>query len=250
MHYYIITGTSKGLGEAIARSLLEDDHYLFCISRQKNNQLIGAAYSKDVELNYYIQDLQDHNGLQYTFKEIVNKIDMNQAKSITLINNAAMIHPIKRVESCTYTEIDQHLAVNLGAPMMLSSMFIDFTKKADVRKRIINITSGAANKPFYGWSNYCSGKAALDMFTKCVAEEQKNTVNPVHILGFSPGIMDTTMQQQIRNVEEENFIRVEEFKNFKEQELLRTPEFVAKQLILLMQQDITSGSVVDIKELV
>lgn len=250
MHYYIITGTSKGLGEAIARNLLEDDHHLFCISRKKNNQLIEKAYSKDVELNYYIQDLQDHNGLQYTFKEILNKIDVNKAKSITLINNAAMIHPIKRIEGCTFKEIDEHLAVNIGAPMMLTSMFINYTKKVDVIKRIINITSGAANKPFYGWSSYCSGKAALDMFTKCVAEEQKNLVNPVHILGFSPGIMDTTMQQQIRNVDEENFIRVEEFKNFKEQDQLRTPEFVAKQLIVLMQQDVVSGSIIDIKELV
>lgn len=47
MNYYIVTGTSRGLGEALAYKLLDDNNHLICISRKKNMSLIAEAEKKD-----------------------------------------------------------------------------------------------------------------------------------------------------------------------------------------------------------
>lgn len=52
MKYFIITGTSRGLGEALAYALLETGNQLFCISRTRNESLINAANERHVPLEY------------------------------------------------------------------------------------------------------------------------------------------------------------------------------------------------------
>ena len=53
MKYFIITGTSRGVGESMAEQLVSPDHYLFCISRERNESLA----SKSSNITYYEFDL-------------------------------------------------------------------------------------------------------------------------------------------------------------------------------------------------
>ncbi len=62
MNYIIITGASKGLGEALTQKLMNKDNHLICISRTKNNTLIEEAAKNDVKLDYIEYDLNDTNG--------------------------------------------------------------------------------------------------------------------------------------------------------------------------------------------
>ncbi|MCY9668677.1 SDR family NAD(P)-dependent oxidoreductase [Paenibacillus alginolyticus] len=55
MKYFIITGTSRGLGEELARRLLSPEHHLLCISRNRNVALMAESE----QIDYFGFDLND-----------------------------------------------------------------------------------------------------------------------------------------------------------------------------------------------
>lgn len=116
---------------------------------------------------------------------------------------------------------------------------------------IVNISSGAANNPMYGWNTYCSTKAGLDMFTKSVGLEQKEASHPTTILAFSPGVMDTDMQGVIRASDKEDFSAVNKFQHYYQSGELRSPGFVAEKMLdLILTKDVDNGRIYDIKEFI
>ena len=250
MNYYIITGASRGLGKAIAENLISKDNHLFCISRRINEDIVTEAGLKDCRIDYFEYDFNFLEELDMLAETIFERINFNKANSICLINNAGTVKPIMPVGKFPSFEIISNMNVNLIAPMILVSEFIKRTEEAGCARKIVNISSGAANKPYYGWGSYCSSKAAMDMFTGCVGVEQKDSNNPVKIISFNPGIMDTDMQNDIRQASVEDFEQVERFIKFKEKGELKSPDFVAKILLELIHNNETkTGMLYDINEL-
>ena len=251
MNYYIITGTSKGLGESIAKKLISSDNYLFCISRTRNGELTCEAERNNCPIEYLEYDLELLEGIDHIIEKIFKNIKPSEANSICLINNAGVLDPIKPIGKCKSSDITSNMKINAIAPMVLSSQFISQTEKFECKRVIVNISSGAGKHPYFGWGCYCSSKAAIDMFTKCVGVEQVNKKNPVKIISFSPGIIDTGMQNQIRQSRVEDFTQVEKFKKFKEDRVLKEPDFVAEKVIKLIEKkEVDSGTLLDIEKLV
>jgi benzil reductase ((S)-benzoin forming) len=251
MNYFIITGTSRGLGEAITKTFMKKGNRLFCISRKKNNDLIALAEQEGVILDYLTFDLSEPSECEPLMEQVFSNINVKEAASIYLINNAAMIEPIKPSGKADNAVITKHIQLNLIAPMILTNEFIKRTKVSSAEKVVVNISSGAANRSVFGWNAYCSSKAGLDMFTKTVGLEQENEDHPVKVISFSPGIMDTNMQKEIRSSEKNDFADVEQFQGYHEKGMLRSPEFVAGVLHdLLFNKGIENGKVYDIKQLI
>lgn len=249
MNYYIITGTSRGLGEAIAEKLLIQGNYIFCISRNRNERLIQLAKDNQIPLEYISFDLARVNDIEGMMKDILTKITKSDAESIVLVNNAGIVTPIKPIELCSSEEIIRNTQINLTAPMILSSLFISYTMDIACDKQIINISSGAGKKPYYGWSNYCSSKAGLDLFTKCVAVEQSAKEYPVRILSVSPGVIDTEMQQEIRMTPKENFQSLDRFLALKEEGNLQSPETTADYILgVVANRNIPNGELLDFRD--
>lgn len=250
MNYYIITGASRGLGKAIAENLISKDNHLFCISRRRDEDFIDRAAINDCRAEFFEFDFNFLEELDMLAETIFERINFKKAESICLINNAGVVKPIKPVGKFPSFEIISNMNVNMIAPMVLTSEFIKRTEEYSCEKKVINISSGAAKKPYYGWGCYCSAKAAMDMFTGCVGAEQKNIANPVKIISFIPGIIDTDMQGDIRQTSAEDFEQVERFIKFKENGDLKSPDFVAKKLLsLIHNSDTQSGMIYDINEL-
>ncbi len=251
MKYFIVTGTSRGLGKAITEQLIAKDHTIFCISRKQNNELKNLASSQGIPLYYFSCDLQKVEEVERVMEKIFTTIDFSSAEGIYLINNAGVIQPIKPIGKATSNEIATNVQVNLIAPMILSTYFIQYTSNINTVKMIINISSGAANRPSVGWATYCSSKSGLDMFTKAVSIEQENVANPAVVISFSPGIMDTDMQADIRQSDKDDFAELEKFVEFEQQGLLRSTETVAKILLNLVFNGLpVNGKIYDIKEMI
>ncbi len=251
MRYFIITGTSRGLGKAIAKALIQKGHHVFCISRTVNNELKDYAKVHEGKFDYLPYNLSNLQGLRNLMFNIFSSIDLKHAESISLINNAGILSPIKPLEECRDSEILSNLHVNLAAPLILTSEFISRTKEFVGEKTVINISSGAGSKPHYGWSNYCASKAGVNLFTQSVGIEQEERKHPVKILALAPAIMDTTMQEEIRGTDKKNFIEVEKFKDYKTQGKLLTPEQVAEVVRnLLLEGKFENGDVVDVRDLI
>jgi len=247
MSHYIITGTSRGIGEAIANKLLQSENTLFCASRNMNEQLVERAVSIGTKIFYFNTDLSDPNALNEFANQIWTRIIPENVKRIALINNAGMISPIGPVESNDPEMITRHVHLNLLAPMLLTSAFLRHTAEWNIPKTILNISSGAASSPYFGWSAYCSSKAAVDMFTRTTGLEQSFAVHPTKIISIAPGIVETAMQSEIRGANQRDFRDYEKFVKLHEEGKLSAPEYVAEILVKTLFDDaIAQGSVTDI----
>ncbi len=249
MKYFIITGASKGLGEGLALELLREDHHLLCISRSESEQLRKLAAAKNVSLDFFLYDLANTQGIPALVEDIFKKIDSTQTEGIYLVNNAGLVSPVDRAENCPPEEAEKHLRVNLIAPMLLTSSFIKHVRDWHTEKRVLHISSGAAQNPYYGWSCYCTGKAGLDMFGQCVSEEQKEEKYPVKTMSVAPGIIDTGMQTTIRGSSERAFIHRDKFVSLKETGQLVPPAVAGKKLAgILLSENFKDGAITDIRD--
>lgn len=248
MNYYIITGASKGLGEAIVKELIGKNNTIYYLSRSQNVKLEELAASQQMELIFEECDLSNIEQAQTVFTKILGSIDMQHANNITLINNAGMVNPIKNVGTIEKEEMISNVHLNLLTPMLLSEIFIKHMKNIPVQAVIANITSGAANRPISGWSAYCSTKAGLNMFTNTIGVEQVEGQGNVVAIGFSPGIMDTDMQETIRSANQDDFSSIDQFKEFHEKGMLRSPSFVAQIFVKLLSSPIDNGRIYDVKQ--
>ncbi|MGG3642578.1 (S)-benzoin forming benzil reductase [Bacillus gobiensis] len=241
MKLAIVTGSTKGLGRAITERLFNQGVYVNTISRSKET-------IQHERLTSYQGDLSDSEEMIRLMQEITEKLPLSHYTSVTLFNNAGTVTPIKRVGEAEAGEVIKHYSLNLIAPVVLSQAFVKWTSNFKGKKTIVNISSGAAYKPSKGWSAYCSSKAGLDMFTKVFGLEQEDHENQVKVISFSPGIMNTEMQGQIRSSKVEDFQQVQRFKDFHEKGQLRSPDFVAGKLMLLLETEMENGRIYDIKD--
>jgi benzil reductase ((S)-benzoin forming) len=246
---YIITGVSKGLGESLALQVMKPDHLLICLSRRKNQKFIDQAEKAGCELAYFTCDLNDQNALLDVAGRILKETPISRSQRLVLINNAGVVEPIKKIGKAKAEDLAQNIQVNLIAPIILMNWFIQAFSDHAVPKQVVNVSSGAGTNPYHGWAAYCSSKAGLDMFTRTVAIEQEQEPHPTKVMAFSPGVMDTEMQGQIRASDEGNFSKVNQFRDYKEKGLLRTPELVAGRLLDLLDKGFENGRIYGIQEL-
>jgi benzil reductase ((S)-benzoin forming) len=249
MKCFIVTGTSRGLGEAIIKKILDPNKILFCISRKKNESLIHAANDRKVRLEYIPYDLNNLADIDTVMEGIFQKITGIACDGYYLVNNASILAPIKPIERCSQQEIVENFQVNTLAPILLTASFIRMTQTFNADKRVVNISSKAAKKPCDGWSCYAGSKAAIEMFSQCAALEQEECQYPVKVIAFNPGMMDTNFQKEIRATTKEDFGQVNRFIEAKESGKLQTADYVAEKIItLLFDEAIVHGGAIDIKD--
>lgn len=242
MNIVIITGGSKGIGLALAKKYVSENYKVYTLSRSIIDQ------GKITQISVDLSNIKEtHN----TFKMLFDDLKGLEISSITLINNAGRLGIISNLENIATEDIAKTIQLNTTTPLILSSLFIELTQKLHCKKQVINISSGAATKPYEGWSIYCTSKAAIDMMTRAIAAEQSNLVNGVKCLSIYPGVVDTNMQTQIRNTKESNFKNLQRFIDLKENNLLYSPEFVAESIFKIETENyLDNGAIFDIRNLV
>lgn len=163
MHTAIITGTTRGLGHALADAFTTG----------------GWAV---VPLNRPEFDLQNFDAakLEKTLR------DIEQTGRVVLVNNAAT-HHIQPVSSISPEVIRREIEVNITGQMTLISTFL----RAFPSGEIANITSSAATTPFAHWSLYGAAKAAMNSFIEALK------VEGVKCFNLNPGAVATDMQTAI-----------------------------------------------------
>jgi benzil reductase ((S)-benzoin forming) len=223
VNYFFITGTSKGIGKALALELLQLQYNkVFGISR-------GLSIHHEHYVHFYI-DLSDADVVSgFRFP------DLTDATSVYLINNAGTLGEVGYSGKIQNEKIKETFTVNIISPAVLMNKFIEKFAKVQGKKVILNISSGAARKPIDGWSNYCASKAALDMLSETVQQECTIAGNGFRIFSIYPGVVDTAMQEQIRSAAERDFSTVEKFREYKESGELQHAEVVARKILYFLE---------------
>ncbi len=236
----LITGGNKGLGLGLSKKYHENGYRVISIARSKVKELHF--------LEQYSCDLSEANTIESTIIEIFSHLNKNNISHVTLINNAGDLGTINTIENLSPSEISYTIHVNLIAPLVLSSLFIRFLENWNCKKQIFNISSGAAVNPYKSWVMYCSSKAGLDMMTKVISEEQKNSTHKVSIASIYPGIVATNMQVKIRNTPKKNFKEVQRFIDiYKSGELFSPKQAATKIYNLDISGKLKNGSILDIR---
>lgn len=222
----ILTGHSKGLGRAILDVYLKKEEFeIIAISRT----ILGLDNPNLTELSI------DFGDLDVLENELSELFPVGDYKEVILINNAGWIGEIKPVGSLEVKNMRTQINVNLLAPMCLTNAFVAAYKDSTARKIICNISSGAASKPMEGWGEYCSTKAAIAMFTKVAAKE--NADSQFRFFSLAPGIIDTQMQDEIRQADGVDFPQIERFKSYKENGDLISPASVAAKISYMLEHE-------------
>lgn len=217
MQYFFITGTSRGLGKALAEKILKD----------RENVVYGISRSQSIEHENY-----HHITADFSNPEEADAIDFsiqgNETRAVFLINNAGTLGNVSHLGVQSSSDISQAININVTAPAILMNNFLKKFKPEDYKKVIINISSGAGKSAIDGWSIYCSSKSALDMMSEVVKQEQEiEGAKNFFIYSVAPGIVDTKMQEEIRSADKSEFSNVEKFKEFKMNKELAEPKLVA-----------------------
>ncbi len=181
----IITGSSRGLGLALARALAERGWALVIDARdaadlERATRELGAmtdvlALPGDVADDWHRGALLDAAG---------DRIDL-------LVNNASLLGPSPQPPLGRYPldVLERVYRVNVLAPLALTQLVLP--RMAD-GGAIVNVSSDAAVEPYAGWGGYGSSKAALDQLTAILAEEHPT----LRIYAVDPGDMRTRMHQE------------------------------------------------------
>lgn len=235
----IITGGSKGIGKGIIEAYLSEGFQVYSISRTKNEEFAAIT---QIEF-----DLSKTDGIVALLTGVFKNFKSTEVEKITLINNAGTLGQIGKIE--VITDIEKTVQLNTVAPLILTSTFISLTKNWNCEKKIINISSGAAQKPYHGWSIYCATKAAIDMMTKTVALEQESVENGVKIIAIYPGVVNTAMQAQIRQSDKESFASIDRFLELKATNSLANATTVGKQIFTIDQDStLENGALIRVEE--
>lgn len=219
MKIVVITGVSRGLGKEILKLLLTTSYRIVCIGR--NFPKIESNFLE--KIIFIKQDLADEFCA-------LTPLDLGVDEStqeLVFINNAGTIEPISPVAQFTHSGINNSIRVNFIYPISVTNNLMSICREQDVNLRILNISTGAAKQPFAGWSLYCATKAATKMFFDCLLLEN----GKVCVKHIDPGVMDTGMQEVIRDAPIDCFPKKDQFVKFKCNNELKSPHIVAQKIL-------------------
>ena len=176
----VIIGGSNGIGEAISNKLKELGAKVIIFDTKEPKST----------LEYYKVNITKDNEI----KEAVSLID----KVDILVNNAG-IYFEKYIEQTTDEDIDNMVDVNIKGTFKVTRNLIDKLKES--KGCIVNIASCLGLVPELTSPLYCTTKAGIVMFTKCLAQEYADLGVRVNCVLPGP-ILTELLEKSFKNEEQ------------------------------------------------
>lgn len=232
-NYALITGSSKGIGKELSLLFLQKGYIVFGYSRT------NSIKHKNFHFNQI--DLSNVKNL-----ESINFPKVDENKHVCLINNAGEVGEIDKFGNKKTNDIINEFNLNTIAPSILCNSFIRSYQNKSNHPIIINISSGAALRPIESWGTYCQSKAALDMLTKIINQEQ----NSIKAYSIYPGVVDTEMQKKIRDTDIEKFALKDIFVEYFRNNELVDPKIISEKIYhIISNLDLFEDNMVSLRDL-
>lgn len=228
----LVTGSSRGIGRAIARKLAEDGAFViinYAENVEAANSLIAEISNRGGEAIAIRARLGTSSGTDRLFSQLESALEdrAGRVQLDILVNNAGNGH-FGKVSEATEQAFDDVFAANTKAPFLVTKSALRYLAPG---ARIINISSGASRRPGTVFGLYAMTKAAIDAMTLALAAElgaRGITVNAV-----APGWTATESnaaarqdQATVRNVESQTALG-----------RLGTPDDIARVVAFLASAD-------------
>ncbi len=234
-----ITGASSGIGAALVETVPFDDAEVVDISRS------GGA--KDAE--HLPADLSDPASWSAVEAHLLARLGAFEGRRAVFIHNAGTLDPMGFAGVVDSEAYRRNVLLNSAAPQALGQAFLRAARDFAGEAHLLMLSSGAAKRPYEGWSSYCAGKAAVEQWIRTVGLEQARRPSGVRCVAVAPGVVATPMQERIRAMSEEEFPAVERFRALHRDGGLVDPLDAARGIWSLLERDLDNGAVVDLREL-
>jgi len=180
----LITGGASGIGLALAERFIQAGSSVIICGRREDK--LKEAQSKYPQLHIRVCNVANPAERTALFTWVTETYPgLN-----ILVNNAGIQLRIQLQQKPAWETLGEEMAINLEAPIHLSTLFIPHLLQKE-RPAIINITSGLAFVPLANVPVYCATKAALRSFTLSLRHQLSGT--PVSVIEIIPPAVDTDL---------------------------------------------------------
>lgn len=194
----LITGSSRGIGFAIAKEFVRNGaKVVVCGSKLENADKALDNIKKDLNVddNYLLSvgiNIKDSDDIKRVISEVINK----WGRIDVLINNAGITSNVSLLDS-TDEEFKEMFDINFFGVVSLTREVVKYMK--DTGGSVINTSSMVGTYGGRNQSAYASSKFAINGFTKSLAKELG--MYNIRVNAVSPGVVGTDMVRE--NVSEE-----------------------------------------------
>ncbi|XP_026737312.1 uncharacterized protein LOC113500651 [Trichoplusia ni] len=183
----LITGASSGIGADTAIEFAKLDAKLVVTGRNKDNL---EKTAKECELRSpskltplsVVANVDKETDIERLIKETIDHFGQLDV----LVNNAGIMG-VGSIENTSLEQYDSIMTTNVRGPYYLTMLATPHLVKS--KGNIVNVSSVAGLRSFPGIVAYCTSKAALDQFTRCVALELAG--KGVRVNAVNPGVIET-----------------------------------------------------------
>lgn len=238
----VVTGVSKGLGEALAVDLVDRGFEVVGIGRAASPRLGPPRF------RLVAAELADTDALPPIVDALFAELAARSPAAIAVVNNAATGGPAGTIGTLEARAVGDAIAVNLVAPIAIANAFVRAFRDRAGDRRLINVSSGAAVRALPGGGTYCIAKAGLEMLTAAIAAEEP--ASGITAITIRPGIIDTPMQAYMRSQPADRLPSVGMFRDFHASGQLVPPAVVAAKIVeRLVLANVEPGRVYSYAEL-
>lgn len=214
----VITGSSRGIGKAIAKEFATNNYSVLLNAREEKElietvQEIKKEISDPSQVAYLTGDISEEKICISLIEEAINKF----GRINVLINNAGISGPSQRTNNITSKDWDYVIGVNLRGTFLCTREALKYMTSSsssnnnnkninhingnnknnnyDLNFSIINISSVHESIPMPYSAPYSASKGGMEMLTKNIALEVAE--KGIRINGIAPGAINTPMNKDI-----------------------------------------------------
>jgi glucose 1-dehydrogenase len=236
----VVTGSSRGIGKAIAREFVQNDYCVVLNSRDEEDLTrathdIAKEIRNDQRIHYVAGDVSQENICKSLIQAAVKKF----GRLDVLVNNAGISVDPKKIKQISTSDWSYVIDVNLkGAFLCTREALNHMLHNSDIagshaknNYSIINISSVHESIPQPDAAHYAASKGGMEMLTKNTAMEVAD--KGIRVNGIAPGAIATDMNRDLledegRRKEKEQTIPLRRIGN---------PEEIAKVALFLASSD-------------
>ena len=166
----LITGAASGIGAATAARFATE----------------GAAVARVDLRGDYACDVRDESAVEKTVAAVVRDLGR-----IDIVVNAAGVAGGGAVHMLPGEEWDRIVSINVDGTVEMCRAALEPLKRAGEKGSVVNLSSVTGTRPFAQVTAYCMSKAAIDMYTRCLALEL--APSRVRVNAIAPGVVVTNL---------------------------------------------------------
>lgn len=232
--FFLVTGSSRGIGKTMAIETSKNfasGSVVVLLARSLSG--LEATKSEILASNPDLKVFIKSIDLTQPSVEEIDQILIDSLANSPKFDLAIVIHNVGTLgdvskwssEIENYSLLNDYFSTNVFAPTILNNRALK-ALPGDIKKIIVNITSKAAIAPFKSFTYYCMGKAAREMYFRCLAEEFPSLL----VLNYSPGPVESDMTVYAQ----ESSVSAEVsgmFKNLRDHGTILTTEMTTKKFL-------------------